>query len=167
MHWPLDRLAGRGAGRRMIGWRASGEGFCDLAMVSGSLAATREALCAADVPIARVVRWQWRRADGEKVRFSFACPHDPALPFLVSPFEPCQRHPTVVEHANGARSLSRIWLEAPAARHAELRRLIGDDPTIVLGAAPDHGVRAIALVGLGAPLDPGLLHGAEIRMAPR
>ncbi|KXX65249.1 VOC family protein [Marichromatium gracile] len=164
--WPIDLIAGRGAGRRMIGWSARGEGFCDLAVVTdpGLFDATRETLCAAGIPIGRAVRWRRRRADGRETRFSFAYPRDPALPFLVSPYEPRQ-HPATISHANGAHRLTRVWLGAPVAWHHAIRRIIGDDPTIVLEAAPRSGVRAIELSGLTEPLDPGLLHGAEIRAA--
>ncbi|MBK1708925.1 MULTISPECIES: VOC family protein [Marichromatium] len=164
--WPIDLIAGRGAGRRMIGWSARGEGFCDLAVVtdSGLFDATRKTLCAAGIPIGRAVRWRRRRADGSETRFSFAYPRDPALPFMVSPYQPRQ-HPATIRHANGASRLSRVRLGAPVERHAEIRRIIGDDPTIVLEDAPSSGVRTIELTGLTETLDPALLHGATIRAA--
>lgn len=161
--WPIELMAGRGSGRRMIRWSEGGEGFCDVAVVTDTHALDREltALREAGVPVGRAIGWRRTRPDGQQIRFKFAYPANDRLPFIVSPYDPPQ-HPKENRHPNGARRLSRVRMGVRAEHREAVRRIVGDDPTFVLEPAEVTGVRAIEITGLAAELDPSLLHGAVV-----
>jgi len=164
--WPIDLLAGRGSGRRMVRWGEAGEGFCDVAVVTDAHALDSElgALRKAGVPVGRAVPWRRVKPDGQQIRFKFAYPANDRLPFLVSPYDPHQ-HPKEKDHPNGATRLSRVRMGVRAEDREAVRRIVGDDPTFVLEPAGTTGVRAIEIAGLTAELDPALLHGAVVQPA--
>ncbi|AGP40734.1 hypothetical protein SCE1572_43375 [Sorangium cellulosum So0157-2] len=160
--WPIELMAGRGSGRRMIRW-SENEGFCDVAVVTDTHALDREltALRNAGVPVGRAVGWRRTKPDGQQIRFKFAYPANDRLPFIVSPYDPPQ-HPRENRHPNGARRLSRVKMGVRAEDRDAVRRIVADDPTFVLEPAEVTGVRAIEITGLSAELDPTLLHGAVV-----
>ncbi|MFD2235078.1 VOC family protein [Phaeospirillum tilakii] len=162
--WLIDLVAGRGAGRRMVGWAGAGEGFCDMAVLgeTADLASVLEDLRRDGVTTGRPVRWVRRRPDGQRTRFQFAYPTRPGLPFLVSPYDPPQ-HPARSAHPNGARGMTRVRLGVASGDETAVARLVGDDPAVTLEPATTTGVRAIELAGLQHELEPTFLHGAVIR----
>ncbi|WP_437972543.1 VOC family protein [Sorangium sp. So ce260] len=161
--WPIELMAGRGSGRRMIRWSESGEGFCDVAVVTDRHAFDREltALRKAGVPVGRAIGWRRTKPDGQEIHFKFAYPANDRLPFIVSPYDPPQ-HPRESRHPNGATRLSRVRMGVRAEHREAARRIVGDDPTFVLEPGEMTGVRAIEITGLTADLDPALLHGAVV-----
>jgi hypothetical protein len=146
---PLNLFWGKGSGTRMVGWARAAEGFCDVAVHS-------DAPERAGVPIGKVIDWE---RDG--IRFRFACPRNPAVPFLVTPYDPPQ-HPAEIFHPNGATALVRVEMDVAPRDRAVFDRLAGDDPVFVVSEADITRVRAIRLAGLGSPLDPNLLHGTTV-----
>lgn len=162
--WLVDLIGGRGSGRRMVRWSESGEGICDVAVVTGDADLTNElaSLSRAGVPVGRAIRWRRTRPDGQPVRFQFAYPSNDRLPFIVTPYDPPQ-HPSENRHANGATRLSRVRMGVRAEDQGAVRHIIGDDPTFVIEPAAATGVRGIEITGLADELDPVLLHGAIVR----
>jgi hypothetical protein len=162
--WPIEWVAGRGSGRRMLRWPAGGEGFCDVAVATDTpeLAPELVELRRAGVPVGRAIPWARTTPAGQRIRFSFAYPENDRLPFIVTPYEPPQ-HPRDAAHRNGARRLSRVTMGVRREDGEPLRQLIGDDPTFLLQSADVTGVLGIELLGLQAELDPSLLHGALVR----
>ncbi|MFI9324527.1 VOC family protein [Kitasatospora aureofaciens] len=161
--WPIDLIAGRGSGARMIRWPRGGEGFCDVAVVTETpdLAAELAALRAAGVPTGRAVRWRRTKPDGQQTTFRLAYPRNDRLPFIVTPYDPPQ-HPARAEHANGASGLHRVRMGVRAEDAEAFRLIVGDDPTFVVEPASTTGVLGIELDGLRDELDQHLLHGAVL-----
>lgn len=162
--FPLEIAFGRGSGTRMVRWAQQDEGFCDVAVLVDDIDAARASLRAADVPMARTVRWTRTRPDGVCARFSFAYPRNDRLPFLVTAYDPPQ-HPPRVEHANGAIALSTVVLGVGDSDRSAVERIVGEHPGFRLVPAERTGVQAIELAGLSAEPDVALLHGAVIRHA--
>lgn len=164
--WPIELMAGRGAGTRMLRWPQEGEGFCDVAVVADASDLNPElaALRADGVQVGRAVGWKRTRPDGQKIAFQFAYPRHDRLPFLVSPYDPPQ-HPAHTVHANGATALTRVRMGVSEDDVSALRRIIGNDPHFALELAPRTGVLGIELAGLRVRCDPALSHGADIRPA--
>ncbi len=164
--WMIDLIAGFGAGRRMIGWAEQGEGFCDLALTTGTadIRPTRQWLAEAGISCGRAVRWVRTKPDGSRIRFQFAYPHRPDLPFIVGSYDPPQ-NPARTDHPNGATGIRQIILGAPAADQGLIRKMAGDDPTVRLETSPRYGVQSIALSGLNWVLPAHLLHGAVLTAA--
>ncbi|MCX9150134.1 VOC family protein [Pseudomonas sp. TB1-B1] len=162
--WPIDCLAGRGAGRRMLRWAAQGEGFCDLALLceDPALAPRLKGLAACGVSMGRTVNWRRTCADGSQTRFRFVYPRHDRLPFLVTPYSPSQ-HPAHRVHPNGATGLAAIHLGVHPDDHAALHLLAGDDPLLRLQPATHTGVQAVQVTGLAHPLN---LHGAQLLGCP-
>ncbi|MEV5409707.1 VOC family protein [Thermopolyspora sp. NPDC052614] len=163
--WPIELLAGRGAGRRMVRWAREAEGFCDVAVVvdtpdlTGPLARLR----AAGIPTGRRVRWTRTRPDGAKTRFQFAYPRHNRLPFLVTPYDPPQ-HPEVT-HPNGAFALTAVHMGVRDEDRAAFDLITAGDPTFRVEPAPATAVLAVEIAGLRADPDPALTHGALVRPA--
>jgi hypothetical protein len=162
--WPIDCLAGRGAGRRMLRWAAQGEGFCDLALLcdTPALAPRLKGLAGCGVAMGRTVNWRRTCADGRQTRFRFVYPRHDRLPFLVTPYEPAQ-HPSQMIHPNGATGLAAIHLGVHPADHTALSLLTGDDPLLRIQPAEYTGVQAVRIAGLAHPL---ILHGARLLGGP-
>lgn len=162
--WPIDLIAGRGAGRRMTGWAHSREGICDVAVVTdtANLKAELATYKQAGIPFGRALRWKRTRPDGQQTRFQFAYPRNNRLPFLVTPYDPPQ-HPEECCHPNGARKLSRVRMGVRDEDLASVRRIINDDPTFVIEPAQETRVYCIEVDGLTTDLDPAFLHGAIVR----
>ncbi|MBJ2248221.1 VOC family protein [Pseudomonas haemolytica] len=162
--WPIDCLAGRGAGRRMLRWAAHGEGFCDLALLCDDqhLAPRLKGLAACGVAMGRMVKWQRTCVDGSQTRFRFVYPRHARLPFLVTPYTPSQ-HPARLIHPNGATGLAAIHLGVSPADRTALNLLAGDDPMLHLQPAEFTGVQAVQIAGLAQPLT---LHGAQLLNCP-
>ncbi|MBC3372339.1 VOC family protein [Pseudomonas sp. SWRI92] len=162
--WPIDCLAGRGAGRRMLRWAAQGEGFCDLALLceTPALAPRLKGLAGCGVAMGRTVKWRRTCVDGRQTRFRFVYPRHDRLPFLVTPYEPAQ-HPLRMIHPNGATGLAAIHLGVHPADHTALSLLTGDDPLLRIQAADYTGVQAVQIAGLAHPLT---LHGARLLGCP-
>lgn len=158
--WPIDCLAGRGAGRRMLRWAAHGEGFCDLALLCDDpqLAPRLKGLAACGVRMGRAVNWKRTCADGSHTRFRFVYPRHDRLPFLVTPYTPSQ-HPAQMTHPNGASGLAAIHLGVHPDDHIALNLLAGTDPLLRLQPADHTGVQAVQITGLAHPLN---LHGAQL-----
>lgn len=164
LKWPIELAFGRGAGVRMTRWAKADEGFCDVAVLidEPELTGPLKALRAEGIRAGRAVRWTRTKPDGEKTRFQFAYPRADRLPFVVSPYDPPQ-YPPRVEHPNGAKSLRTVRIDVAAADRAAFDRITGADPAFAVTEATTTRIRAIELEGLTGPLDPALLHGAEIR----
>ena len=162
--WPIDCLAGRGAGRRMLRWAAQGEGFCDLALLcdTPALAPRLKGLAGCGVAMGRTVNWRRTCVDGRQTRFRFVYPRHDRLPFLVTPYEPAQ-HPPQMIHPNGATGLAAIHMGVHPADHTALSLLTGDDPLLRIQAAEYTGVQAVRIAGLAHPL---ILHGARLLGGP-
>ncbi|OLF53558.1 VOC family protein [Pseudomonas chlororaphis] len=158
--WPIDCLAGRGAGRRMLRWAARGEGFCDLALLceEPALAPRLKGLNACGVSMGRTVSWKRTCEDGSHTRFRFVYPRQERLPFLVTPYQPSQ-HPPRLTHPNGATGLAAIHLGVHPADRAAVSLLAGDDPLLRTRPADRTGVLAVTIAGLAQPLN---LHGARL-----
>ncbi|GAB3497615.1 VOC family protein [Amycolatopsis cihanbeyliensis] len=166
LKWPIELALGRGVGTRMTRWARAGEGFCDVAVVTGGsdLAGPRRRLRDAGVPIGRPVAWKRTRPDGAVTRFRFAYPRNDRLPFLVTPYDPPQ-HPPEVRHPNGVTSLIRVLLDVGATDRPAFDRVIGDSPDFAVTPGETTRIRAIELAGLTEQLDTRLLHGAAVRPA--
>ncbi|MEM9491095.1 MAG: VOC family protein, partial [Myxococcota bacterium] len=162
--WPIELLAGRGSGRRMVGWSANGEGICDVAVVvegvdfKGELARLRTA----GVPIGRAIPWRRTNTYGQQLRYQYAYPRNPGLPILITPYDPPQQVDKN-EHSNGATRLSRVRMGVRAEDREALHTLIGDDPTFVLEPSARTAIRSIEVSGLTGELDAALLHGAALQ----
>ncbi|WP_033290190.1 VOC family protein [Amycolatopsis jejuensis] len=159
----LDLAFGRGAGRRMVGWAARGEGFCDVAVLVDDrrLDALRADLAAAGVATGRAVRWTRTRPDGRRTRFRFSYPRIARLPFLVTPYDPPQ-HPPAVAHRNGATGVRTVVLGVQPSDEAAVTRLLGGAEGFRLEPAEHTGVLAVEFEGLRARPDPALTHGAVL-----
>ncbi|EAR23267.1 hypothetical protein NB231_15643 [Nitrococcus mobilis Nb-231] len=163
--WPIDLMAGRGAGERMVRWGCEGEGFCDVAVVvEGNPKKVSAELKRSGIAIGRFVPWRRTRPDGQRVHFRFAYPRQSRLPFVVTPYEPPQ-HPARVRHANGATALRHVRMGARVEDSDRLHHLVGADPVFSVTSAEQTGVLWIELEGLSLPLPETLTHGAEIRPA--
>ncbi|WP_199745463.1 VOC family protein [Amycolatopsis sp. WAC 04182] len=164
LKWPIEFAFGRGSGVRMTRWALANEGFCDVAVLidEPDLTGPLKALRAEGIAAGRAVRWTRTKPDGAQTRFQFAYPRRDRLPFLVSPYDPPQ-YPPKVEHPNGAKSLRTVLIDVAAADRPAFDRITGDDPVFAVTEGVVTRVRAIELEGLSGPLDPALLHGAEIR----
>lgn len=162
--WPIDCLAGPGAGRRMLGWAARGDGFCDLALLceDQALDARLAALNAGGVNMGRTVRWKRTCEDGSHTRFRFVYTRQPCLPFLVTPYQPSQ-HPEALVHPNGATRLATIHLGVHPDDKAAVDLLVGTDPVLVTHPASRTGVTSVTVAGLAHPLN---LHGATLTNHP-
>ncbi|RAS71117.1 glyoxalase-like protein [Lentzea atacamensis] len=146
---PLNLFWGKGSGTRMAGWAVAGEGFCDVAVLVDQPSSV-------GVPIGKVVPWE---RDG--IRFSFAYPRNPSVPFLVTPYDPPQ-HPASISHPNGASELVRVVMDVAPADRPVFDRIVAGDPVFEVSPGPVTRVRAIRLAGLARPLDPSLLHGITV-----
>lgn len=162
--WPIDWLAGPGAGRRMLRWAARGEGFCDLALLcdEAALEPRLTSLLESGLAMGRVVRWRRTCEDGRHTRFRFVYPRNHALPFLVTPYQPSQ-HPSHLIHPNGATGLACIHLGVHPVDQAAISLLAGNDPLLRTCPAERTGVLAVEIAGLGQPLN---LHGARLLNCP-
>lgn len=158
--WPIDCLAGRGAGRRMLRWAARGEGFCDLALLCDdqSLPSRLKNLAAQAVAMGRTVSWRRTCEDGSQTRFRFVYPRHDRLPFLVTPYQPSQ-HPAHMIHPNGATALASIHLGVHPDDQTAVDLLAGDDPLLRMSPAERTGVLAVEVNGLTQTLN---LHGARL-----
>ncbi|KAF0808148.1 hypothetical protein A6D6_00538 [Alcanivorax xiamenensis] len=163
--WPIDLMAGRGAGERMVRWGEGGEGFCDVAVVTNDdPKAVTARLKRCGITLGRFVPWRRTRPDGQRTRFRFAYPRHGRLPFLVTPYDPPQ-HPATVCHDNGATALRRVRLGARVEDRVLLNNLVSDDPVFSVESAERTSVLWIELEGLSHALDGTLTHGASIRPA--
>lgn len=162
--WPIDCLAGRGAGRRMLRWPAQGEGFCDLALLCDeqALASRLGWLNANGVRMGRAVSWKRTCEDGSHTRFRFVYPRNEHLPFLVTPYQPAQ-HPTRLVHPNGATALAAIQLGVKPSDQPAIDLLAGHNPLLLTRPAERTGVQAVAIAGLERTLT---LHGAQLLGCP-
>lgn len=163
---PINLMAGRGAGRRMVAWGETGEGFCDVAVVTDGpdLAPSLATLRDAGVDFGKTVDWTRVRPDGQRTRFRFAFPVNHRLPFLMTPYDPPQ-HPETTDHPNGATALGKVWMGARPEDVGAVRRCLGEDPVVEIQAAEATRVSAIAFTGLDDTLDPGLAHGVVVRQS--
>ncbi len=163
LKWPIEVAFGRGSGVRMTRWALADEGFCDVAVLvdEPDLAGPLKALRADGIPAGRVVRWTRTKPDGERIRFRFAYPRRDRVPFLVGPYDPPQ-YPPSVDHPNGATSLRTVGMDVAAADRPAFDRITRGDPAFAVTEAAMTRVRAIEIEGLSGPLDPALLHGADI-----
>jgi hypothetical protein len=161
--WMIDLIAGFGAGRRMIGWAEQGEGFCDLALTTGTadIGPERRRLAQIGIACGRAVRWVRTKPDGNRIRFQFAYPRRPDLPFIVGTYDPPQ-NPARTDHPNGASGINQIILGAPAADHGLIRQMAGENSALLLEIAPHYGVQSIIVSGLRGELPAHLLHGAVL-----
>ncbi|UVL86289.1 VOC family protein [Pseudomonas sp. B21-028] len=162
--WPIDCLAGRGSGRRMLRWASSGEGFCDLALLCDdqALVPRLKGLTACGVQMGRTVNWRRTCENGSHTRFRFVYPRHDHLPFLVTPYRPNQ-HPAQRVHPNGATGLASIHLGVHPADHTAINLLAGDDPLLRIQPAEQTGIQAVEIAGLAHPLN---LHGARLLGCP-
>lgn len=161
---PIDCLAGRGAGRRMLRWAARGEGFCDLALLCDDqmLPSRLKDLAVRGVDMGRTVNWRRTCEDGSQTRFRFVYPRHDRLPFLVTPYQPSQ-HPGHMVHPNGATGLAAIHLGVHPADQTAVGLLAGGDPLLRMSTAERTGVLAVEIAGLAQPLK---LHGARLLGSP-
>ncbi|OLU33793.1 VOC family protein [Pseudomonas sp. PA27(2017)] len=161
--WPIDLLAGRGAGRRMLRWPAQGEGLCDLALCCDDqqLPQRLSELRQHGVAMGRVVNWRRTCEDGRQTRFAFVYPRNDRLPFLVTPYRPAQ-HPDRITHSNGATGLATIHLGVSLHDRHAVQRLVADDPLIQLHSATHTGLLGVEIDGLDRALDDERLHGARL-----
>ncbi|MCG8423573.1 MAG: VOC family protein [Proteobacteria bacterium] len=164
--WPIEFLAGRGSGRRMVGWAEKGEGFCDVAVVIDGADFKRElaAFRRAGVPVGRAIPWRRTNIHGQRLRYQYAYPKNRRLPILLTPYDPPQ-HPKHNEHPNGSTRMSRVRMGVRDEDREALHRIIGDDPTFALDTAETTAVRSVELTGLTHELDAALLHGAVVQPA--
>jgi hypothetical protein len=166
---PATVFFGRSGAARMMRWTDAEEGFCDLALVTDTVAefpGVLAGLRAEGVPFGQPINWKRTPPDGPVTRFRFAYPADPRLPFLVSPYEPAL-HPAQVAHANGAQGISAITIGVRPADRAAFDRITGGDPLLRVEPAEVTGVLGIEIDGLATEPDTVLLHGAVISAAVR
>lgn len=160
--WPIDLMAGRGAGERMVRWGRGGEGFCDVALLAeGERKAALAELKRCGISMGRFVPWKRTRPDGKQTRFHFAYPCRSQLPFVVTPYDPPQ-HPSDLRHENGATALRRVRMGVREEDAELLQQLVGADPVFSLETAERTAVQWIEVEGISAVLPDNLTHGARI-----
>jgi hypothetical protein len=153
LHFILRWTKGPCAGDRLLKWADASEGWCDIALepsersMEYNLEAVRTKLISNKLECSKVIPGKRKRPDGQLVHYTFMAVNPPALPFVVSLYDPPQR-PDSIRHENGAAGISRVRLNLHPDHADKFNLLVSGNPLLETRIASPAGKIEVEIDGI-------------------
>lgn len=156
----IGLLYGNSAKDKVISWCEISDGFCDIAVEdennegfniakvnNKNMKLLRKKLSMKGITTSRLIKGTRINTNKIKIRYSLFYLADRNYPFAVSAYEVDEK-PKDIVHKNGARSISKIYIQVPEILYEDYNKLFENDKRVVIEKGSSVKIKRINIEGL-------------------